>query len=421
VDDSSSGVQGRDLRGWPKLGWLGKAPRVITLEEARRIISEHITALPPESVDLAQALGRILREDAEADDFYPSTDRSMMDGYAVKAGDKSERFRVVAEVVPGMDPGLTLAGGECARIYTGAILPGGSSQVIIQEETRREGEWMVPLRRSETAFVRRRGQEARAGDVVLREGTRLGAAELAILAQIGATRPKVSPVPRVTHLASGGELVAPAAKPAPGQIRDTNSALIDALTHECGAIVQAHARVGDDLPVIVKSIAEQPSDLLLISGGASVGDHDFGARALQESGFTIHFNSVNLRPGKPLTFGTRSIDGRLAFVLPGNPVSHFVCFHVAVQLAIELLRAESPRWSFLNARLAEGEPIRANPRETFWPARARAASDGEVFVTPLQWTSSGDTFALAGANALIRVNAPLAAGETAPTLLLGTV
>ena len=146
--------------------------------------------------------------------------------------------------------------------------------------------------------------------------------------------------------------------------------------------------------------AQLNADLLLISGGASVGDYDFGARALRELEFEIHFERVNLRPGKPLIFATRGTQA--AFVIPGNPVSHLVCFHVAIRLALERLRGVEPAWSPVNMPLGGDLTLRGDPRETLWPTTV-VVRDGMLLALPKKWSSSGDTFALAGANALIRL------------------
>lgn len=388
---------------------------MITIEEARRIITEQIAPLPPVAVELSAATGRVLREDIAADGYYPPADRSMMDGYAIIGEDESERFRVVAEITPGKAPTFTLARGECARIFTGGILPRGATQVVMQEEARRDGEWMIATQRSERRFVRSRGEEAKPGDILLKAGLTLRPAELAILAQVGVTQPKVSPRPKVTHIATGEELIAPAEKPAGGQIRDTNSTLIRSLVEQCGAEISSHARLGDDLKENVTFASAHAADLLLISGGASVGDHDFGARTLRELGYTIHFDRVNLRPGKPLTFGTRG--EHAAFVIPGNPVSHFVCFHVAVSLAIDCLTVRAPSWSFVNLPLGGAKELRRDARDTLWPAEIMI-SDNHLVATPKRSCSSGDTFSLAGTNALIRVVADASPGEVLPTLML---
>jgi molybdopterin molybdotransferase len=388
---------------------------MISLEAARTLIAERLRPGAACAVELSAALGGVLAEPVMADADYPAQDRAMMDGYALRAGDPAERFRIVGEARPGAECSTPVGAGECVRIFTGAALPAGATQVIMQEEAEREGEWMVPRSRSTERFVRSRGAEARAGDQVLAPGQVLRAAELACLAQSGQVRPRVFPRPAVTHIATGDELIDPMQTPQGGQIRDTNSILIRMLVEKLGGVMTAQARLGDRLEDIVAFAEMHPAPLLLISGGASVGEYDFGADALRRLGYTIHFDRVNLRPGKPLTFATR--EGQAAFVIPGNPVSHFACFQVAVRLALEVLGGRQPWWSFLQLPVAGGAALRGNARETFWPARA-VVREGALAVVPLAWSSSGDTFSLAGVNALIRIAADSIPGEIVPVLLL---
>jgi molybdopterin molybdotransferase len=384
---------------------------MISLEDARRIISGAIAPLPPLCVALSEARGRVLASPVAADAFYPSGDRSMMDGYVVRDDAEPGEFQVVGEIQAGAIPGQALGRGEAFRIFTGALVPDGGGRVVMQEEAERSGDRVVLRRFPERRFIRPKGSEAKPGDVILPAGTRLGAPELAILAQVGRVAPQVAGAPLIRHIATGGELTGPEEIPLEGMIRDTNSTLLAALLADFGNIQSS--RCGDD-PTALASIAGEPCDLLLISGGASVGDYDFGAEALRRLGFTIHFDKVNLRPGKPLTFATRG--AQAAFVIPGNPVSHFVCFHVAIRLAVELLCGIQPAWSFLDLELRGGEPLRPDPRETYWPATV-AADAGRLVVTPRRWSTSGDTFSLAGTNALVRVN-DLSPTHRAATLFL---
>jgi len=389
---------------------------MISVEEARQVIAAKIAPLPPTQAKLAGLANAVLRENVVADAEYPPVDRSMMDGYAIAADDPSEHFQVVMEIAAGAMPERALQRGECARIFTGAALPEGASQVIPQEDADREGTTMKPHQRGGKRFVRMRGAEARAGDVLLREGAALGGAELAILAQVGCMAPLVSPVPQVVHVVTGDELVDPADAPGPGKIRDSNSSLLRGLLAACGVADAASVRSGDDLPKLVaacRSLMEPTQaqgGLLLISGGASVGEYDFGARALRELGFDIHFERMNMRPGKPLIFATR--ERQAAFVIPGNPVSHFVCFHVAIRLALERLRGAEASWAFIDMELGSTDTLHGNPRETFWPA-AVVVHEGRLLALPKRWSSSGDTFALAGTNALIRL------GSDCPTVAPG--
>jgi molybdopterin molybdotransferase len=387
---------------------------MISIEEARQIIRSHVTATGPIEISLAEACGAVLAESVIADSDYPSGDRATMDGYVIRTEEAPGSFRLAGEVPAGAVPDRSVGKGEAIRIFTGALIPEGGGRVVMQEDTRREGDIVHIDRFHENRFIRPRGSEAKTGDIVLPAGTVLGPAEMAILAQVGAVQPRVVRRPVVRHLATGNELVAPHQSPGPGQIRDTNSSLLAALLSGQGVPLTDSTRVADD-PSSLTQIAEGNWDLLLVSGGASVGDYDFGAETLRRLGFTIHFDRINLRPGKPLTFATRG--KQAAFVIPGNPVSHFVCYHVAIRLAVELLGGMPEAWNLLTLPIDGGEPVKPDPRETFWPARV-SVRDGGLVVAPVRWSTSGDTFSLAGTNALARVNATSPVNGIIQTLLL---
>jgi molybdopterin molybdotransferase len=397
---------------------------MLSLAEARSLIERQIHPLDATTMALSEAHGRILREDILAPEDMPAFDRSAMDGYAIDAEDSSERFRVMCEIQAGQTPSGRIGRGECARIFTGAPIPEGASKVIMQEDVTRDGEWITVRERDPQAWIRYRGEDAKRGEMLLAAGARLRAGELSLLAQVGATKPAVSHAPRVLHFATGDELVDPSATPRMGQIRDSNSTLIAGLLGEAGAELVAQGRCGDDLHKLVGAVREHPPeswDTLLLSGGASVGDYDFGARALTELGFAIHFRQVSMRPGKPLVFATR--ERQVAFVIPGNPVSHFATFQVAIRLALERLEGAAPSWALTKIELAERLPAKPNERLTLWPAHV-AVIDGVLRARPLAWQSSGDLRGLLGANALLTI-APGASGadkgELFDCLLLGPV
>lgn len=383
---------------------------MLSLTDARSIIAQCVAPLDPAPVPLAEARGRVLRADVAAPEDLPAFDRSAMDGYAVVAGDSSPRLRVIGEVQPGQAPAVVVGTGECARIFTGAQIPAGATQVLMQEDVAREGEWIVPQRREAKPWIRRRGEDARRGEVLLAERTRLGPGELSLLAQLGWTAPLVSPAPRVLHLTTGNELVDPSATPGAGQIRDSNSTLVAGLLAAAGARCIAQGRCGDALEALIGKIEEHSRaswDLLLLSGGASVGDYDFGVRALERLGFAVRFRQISLRPGKPLGFATRG--RQVAFVIPGNPVAHFVTFHVAIRLALECLESSPPGWPLVRVELSADLPAKPDARETWWPAHV-AAEDGTLRARPLAWQSSGDLRGLVNANALL----PIAPGTPGP-------
>jgi molybdopterin molybdotransferase len=381
---------------------------MLSLDQGRELIRSHVVPLDPAAFALAEAHGRVLREAVHAREDFPAFDRSSMDGYAIARDDDSAAFRVIGEVQPGAAEEPEIRRGECVRIFTGAAIPRGATQVIMQEDVRREGELMIPEMRDERLNIRFRGEDARAGDLLLASGARLGAGEVALLAQAGCVLVMASPQPRVIHITTGGELVPPDTEPARGQIRDSNSTLVAALLREAGSQLGFQGRSADDPAALGELIASQPRgawDALLISGGASVGDYDFGTRVLRELGFEVVFSGLNLKPGKPLVFARR--ERQIAFVIPGNPVSHFVTFHVAIRSALELLQDAEPFWPVVEATLEAALPAFRDTRETYWPARLSRA--GELRVMPLKQQSSGDLGALAGANALIRIVPPCAA------------
>lgn len=380
---------------------------MLSLSEARALIAQKIHPLPGRPVPLADAAGRILRQNVRAPEDLPAFHRSAMDGYAIAAGDPAEKFRIVAEIQPGAPARRKIAPGQCARIFTGAPIPPGASQVLMQENVRLESDFMIPLFHDAAPHIRRRGEDARKGDLLLSDGSRLAAGDLALLAGLGVARPKVSPLVRVAHLTTGSELVSPSQKPRPGQIRDSNSTLVAAFVQRFGGVINHHERLPDNFSLLLKKARplQKSCDLLLLSGGASAGDHDFGKKLLAALGFQLHFTAINLRPGKPLVFATRG--RQAAFVIPGNPVSHLVTLHAAVRVALDQFTGASLSWPLLPVPLAE--PLDAPPpgRDSLLPARLEISRDAPtgLVVRPLRWQSSGDVTGLAGVNALLQLNA----------------
>ena len=389
-----------------------------SLDEAVSEIQSRCQPLPAVRVSLADAFGRVLRETVCAPEDMPSCDRSTRDGYAIRADDAAESFQVVDTLHAADWKPRQLQPGEAVRVATGAALPGDGLRVVMQEHVERSGDKIKLIKREGALNFRKRGEDVKAGQPLVQAGARLDAGKLALLASAGCVQPMVSPRLRVMHFTTGDEIVPPEQTPKPGQIRDSNSILIRSLVEKSGGeIFQRH--LPEDFAracAVISTFNLQPStlNLLLVSGGASVGDKDFTRPLLEWLGFEVVFSQVNVRPGKPLIFGA---DGpRVAFGLPGNPLSHFVCFHFAVTTALARLSgAESPK--FLRGRLAVKLDDAACPRETLWPARLDA-----VGLHPLPWASSGDVTCFAAANALIRVPAncaSLAAGAEVDLLPAG--
>ncbi len=387
-------------------------PAVMTpagVDETISLIRECSAALDVERVPLAQAWGRVLREPVLAAEDQPPFDRSSVDGYAVRLDDSSRRFRMVDRIRAGDWKPRVLRAGEAVQIATGGALPADGLQVVMKEGVHVEGNEVVVIERDPERNIRFRGEDARAGSTLVAAGRRLSPGAAALLASAGAVEPAVTRLPRVLHVATGNEIVPPERTPSRGQIRDSNSTLVRAFFGQRG-INALQIRAAEEKEAIQSAIRNpRPApDLLLVSGGASVGEHDFTRGLLEECGYTIRISRTTTRPGKPLIFATRG--SALAFGLPGNPLAHFVCLNLYVRAALEGFSGDSQPTTFAEGELAETFEAGANARETLWPARMTIAA-GAVKLIPLPWRSSGDLTALATANALVRI--PPDAGSTA--------
>jgi molybdopterin molybdotransferase len=373
----------------------------LQLDAAISEIQSRCQPLPAVRVPLAEAFGRVLHETVCAPEDMPPFDRSTRDGFAISQNDTSEAFQVVDTLHAADWKPRQLKSGEAVRVATGASLPCDNLRVVMQENVERTGDQIRVVKRETGRNVSVRGEDLHAGEPLLRAGTKLDAGALALLATAGNANPLVNPRLCVVHFTTGDEIIPPEQKPKPGQIRDSNSFLIRGLlqTNAC-ELKQAHLPEHfEQAKSLISAFSLQPSafDLLLVSGGASVGEKDFTRPLLEWLGFEIVFSQISVRPGRPLIFGVNG--NRIAFGLPGNPLSHFVCFHLFVATALAKLVGTEPR-QFLRGRLAAKLDDAPNPRETLWPARRESAG-----LHPLKWASSGDVTCLAETNALIRVPA----------------
>lgn len=375
----------------------------LALDEARLRIESLIQPRAAVSVPLAEAAGRILQAPVWSPEDLPAHDRSTRDGYAVLRDDRSLEFHVVDTLHAASWRPRVVQPGEAVRVATGSAMPREGLRVIMQEDVERVGDRIKPTAPGHDLNLRPRGTEFRAGAEILAAGTPLQAGALALLATVGCTRPSVNPRLQIVHFTTGDELVDPGRAPLPGQIRDSNSILVHGwLAPWNASLWQQH--LPEDLDGARAALADcQPqikaADLLLISGGASVGDRDFTRALLEHLNFEIIFHRLDLRPGAPLIFG---VSGRqAAFGIPGNPLSHVAVWHSLITVALARMTGARPprvQCGALAGPLADA----ACPRETLWPARCQWEG-GRVMLTPLPWSSAGDVGCLAAASALIRV------------------
>ena len=373
-----------------------------TVDEVWRIIDATVAPLEARRVPLDHANGLILREAVLAPEDMPAFSRSAIDGYLLAAGSPPGRYCLMGETRPGNVSSTVPASGEAVKIFTGSAVPErGAGLVMLEDVDLSDGEIVTRVDANER-MIRNRGSQARKGDVLLGEGAALTAGALALLASVGCATPLVSSRVRAAHIVTGSEIVAVNAEAGEGVIRDSNSPLIAALLKDAGGEGVFHARVTESVEESVIACRDAESshaNLYLISGGASVGEHDGTTRVLEQLGFEIHFSKMKSRPGKPMIFGTRGAD--VAFGLPGNPLSHFVCFQLFVRRAIDRLMG---RDSLPLVRVAiDGVAPKPDPRETWWPARV-SGGGGALCAEPLPWKDSSDLTGLARANALLRIS-----------------
>lgn len=385
---------------------------MITVAEAIQIVKEQTQALSPERVQVEDALGRFLAEDVIADSDLPPFNRSQMDGYAVRAADTQNapvRLRIVGESVAGAGWHNEMRAGQAVRIMTGAPVPNGADTVQQVELTREldEGATVEIQRPPDLGkSIVGRASEVRAGERVLRAGERINPAMMAVLASFGYAQVRVGRKPTVAVLATGSELVAVNQKPGADQIRDSNNYSIGAYAALAGATVKLMPLTGDESNLLKQQIAaaSEGSDVLITSGGVSMGIYDFTKTALTALGAEIFFERVALRPGKPTVFA-RLPNGVLVFGLPGNPVSVSVTFNLFARTSLFAMQgAHEPaleeEWAILE-RSVKGSV----DRESYLPGQIRTGEAGHLLAQPLKWGGSSDFVAFARATGLIRVPA----------------
>ncbi len=361
---------------------------MLTVEEALQAVLEQARRLPARAEPLERAIRSVLAEEVLADIDLPPFDKSLVNGYALRTGDlvgADRRLRIGETITAGQTPSRPLGPREAAVIMTGAPVPPGCDAVVMHERTRREGETVWPeepeVRAGQNILAR--GREMRAGEVVLTMGTVLKPAHLGVLASVGRTPVGVVRRPRVAVVPTGDELVEPDRTPGPGQIRNSNTIMLQALAIEEGADAESLPTAPDE-PVELRRILERglDSDVLMITGGVSAGQRDLVPGVLEDLGVRRVFHKVRLKPGKPIWFGIGAArsgrPGPMVFGLPGNPVSGLVGFLLFVRPALAVLAGRpQPATGTLEARLAQGFRHRGD-RPTYHPARVIAGSVVEL-------------------------------------------
>ncbi|MEP6703178.1 MAG: gephyrin-like molybdotransferase Glp [Acidobacteriota bacterium] len=381
---------------------------MIAIPKAIKIVLRETRPLATEKVALADAVGRVLAADIYADTDLPPFDRSQMDGYALKAKDAVNapvELRIVGESAAGRGWHQKMKSGEAVRIMTGAPVPDGADAIQKIELASESGVFVSIHAPTEAGkYITRKGAEIKKGTRLFRAGRPVDVKMIASLAAFGYAAVQVSTKPRISILGTGTEIVPIDKKPGRDQIRNSNSVMLKTLCEQAGASAHIIPQAGDEIGKLKARIlkaVDKKSDILVMTGGVSVGKYDLTKVALLELGAEIFFEKVRLRPGKPTVFGR--LAGTLIFGLPGNPVSAAVTFYLFVRTAI--LRMQNASQTELTGGYAvlTSDAKAAKERETYFPATLTTDESGRLLATPLRWHGSSDFVGFAMADALILV------------------
>ena len=380
---------------------------MIPIAKAIAIVKRETALLRSEKILLAAASGRVLAEDIVSDTDLPPFDRSQMDGYALLAAETKNapvKLKIAGESAAGAGWHRLLKPGQAVRIMTGAPVPKGADAVQKLELANEDGKFVEILAQVKTGeFIVHTGAEIKKGETLFKTGERLNSGMLAALASFGYAKVEAARRPRMGIMVTGSEIVPVSKIPRRDQIRDSNSTLLGAYAGQCGATAQTLAPVGDDPKLLKKAIAAAAKnfDVLVISGGVSVGKYDFTKRVLQELGAEIFYEKLSLKPGKPMVFAR--LGKTLIFGLPGNPVSVAVTFHLFVRTALLLMQGASDPELKTGHAVVQAKIKAAKERDSMLPVRVETNEKGQLVIESLRFTGSSNFVAFARANALVFV------------------
>jgi len=370
---------------------------MIKLKQALQIVLDAARPLGTERVDMSDALGRVLAENVAADADMPPFDRATVDGYACRRADLGDGLAVIETIPAGAAPAKTVGPNQCAKIMTGAAVPFGADCVVMIEQTETAGEDTIRFMGGQTGDnISRRATFIRAGQVVMQKGSRLGPAHIAILASVGHVRPLVARRPRVAVIASGDELVPPATAAEPFLIRNSNGPQLLSQLQSMSVPARDYGIVKDVESEIDRILKEALAghDVVLISGGVSMGDLDFVPAVLRRNKVRLLFEKVAIKPGKPTVFGLT--ERAYCFGLPGNPVSTFAVFELMVKPFLYRLMGHDYSPLCVQMSLEEAVVRKDTDRQAWIPVKLTS----QTSVRPVQYHGSGHVLALCEADGL---------------------
>ncbi|HEY9114755.1 MAG TPA: gephyrin-like molybdotransferase Glp [Bacteroidales bacterium] len=351
---------------------------MIQLEEALSIISGFAkTKNTREKVELADSLHRVLAADVLADTNFPSFDKSAMDGYAILKNDINKVLQIVEFIPAGKKPEKKILPGTCANIMTGAMMPEGAEMVVMNEDVVVNGNEISITNPDSKENILSQGEDVKKGSLLLKKGTVISPAIIGLLASTGVSEPLVFKKPLISILATGDELVSPNEVPEPPKIRNSNSAQLCALATDSGATTIHSSQVGDNKQLIFEAVKNslRNSDIVVITGGASVGDLDFTAEVFEKLEAEIHFTQIAIQPGKPALFAT--IGDKFLFGLSGNPVSSFVQFQLLVKPVIQALTGRSFEAKEIKIPITSDQKRKRAERQLFFPVKFTEKMEAE--------------------------------------------
>ncbi|MFP3903911.1 MAG: gephyrin-like molybdotransferase Glp [Armatimonadota bacterium] len=373
---------------------------MIPLAEALQTIDEQLSGirLPATTVATQDAYNRVLAVNQTSRLDLPPFNKSAMDGYAVM-GDERDTYTLVETVAAGDTPQTTLSPGEAVAVMTGAAVPEGAEKIILVEHTERDSDTIHVHRHPSRSNICIRGEDTAAGDVILPAGTRLSPHDIANLISCGVTEVEVVRKPRIAIICTGEEIVDDPEKLQPGKIMNANGPSLRSLSEANGLEVVTDVSVGDEREVIADAIKQAltQADIVVLSGGVSMGEFDFVIEAMEDSGLTVHFTRVAVKPGKPMTFASGG--QKAVFGLPGNPVSVYLTFHLHVLRAARLMSGAQPDLRQLSVPLACKFTRKKGGRRGYIPGRI----DHQMRLWPVEYHGSAHLLALSDADGFFSI------------------
>ncbi len=378
---------------------------MLRFEEALDIVLSSARPLGSEPVDLADAIGRVLAADVASDMDIPPFNKSAMDGYACRRSDLANDLEVIETIPAGHIPAKSIGADQCSKIMTGGVVPEGADCVVMKEYVESPAENIIRFVGKNTKDnICPRGEDIKAGDVVLRRGTLLKPQHIAVLATVGQACPAVSKMPRVGIIATGSELVDPGSVPEPSQIRNSNSFQLAAQARRVGVLVTDYGIAEDTRDAIddmFKKVAAA-NDVVIVSGGVSVGDFDFVPDILRRNNINLLFEGIAVKPGKPSVFGVS--ENVYCFGLPGNPMSTYVQFEILIKPFLYKLMGCEHRCYDVRMPLEDDIKRKKTERQAWLPVEATEAGT----VRLVEYHGSAHINSLCPADGLISIDVGVA-------------